>query len=269
MQLAVSNLAWDVKDDHIIFPLLRMHGIHGIEVAPTKIWPDWEGISERSVRQYADYLSNEGFLSPSLQAIVYGLPHLMLFGDASIKKAFLEHLKKVADIASVMQAGRLVFGAPRNRLRGSLGLSEAFAAAVQFFCAAAAICHSRGTRLCIEPNPEEYGCDFITNTTDAINLVTQVMHPGFGLHLDSGSITLAGENIADTICRAGTLIWHFHASEPHLADFSSPKVDHSQAGATLRSIGYKNWVAIEMVKRDDTFTVLDDAIKLIKKAYFL
>jgi len=39
MKLAVSNIAWPREQDAAVADLLREHGVRGIEVAPTKVWP--------------------------------------------------------------------------------------------------------------------------------------------------------------------------------------------------------------------------------------
>jgi D-psicose/D-tagatose/L-ribulose 3-epimerase len=269
MRLAVSNIAWDPHDDGAVFALLRLLGVEGIEVAPTKIWPDWSGVTARSGRQYAASLANEGFCIPSLQSIVYGLPNLMLFGDNNAQKALVEHITLVADLASAMGAKKLIFGAPKNRLRGSLNVEDAFRKATQLFWDIADICYDRGTCFCIEPNPKQYGCDFITNTNDAIRLVRDVCHPGFGLHMDSAAITLAGEDIEQSILRAGKAICHYHASEPMLSDFSSVQVKHSAAGISLKGIGYQGWIAIEMIMSSNPPEAIRRAVAVVCEAYQL
>ena len=269
MPLAVSNIAWDPHDDGEIFPLLRMLGVEGVEVAPTKIWPDWIGVSAQSGSQFAALMASEGFRVPSLQAIVYGLPNLLLFGNKIQRKALVEHIKLVADLASAMGAEKLVFGAPKNRLKGSLGFADAFQQASEVFLEIAEVCHDRGACFCIEPNPREYGCDFITNSKDAIRLIQQVRHPGFGLHLDSAAMTLAGEDVEESIRLSGKAICHYHASEPMLSDFSSVRVNHFAAGRSLRNIDYHGWIAIEMVVSSDPPEAIRRAVSIVRGAYQL
>ena len=40
MKLAVSNIAWTSADDPSMLPYLAAHGITGLEIAPTRIFPD-------------------------------------------------------------------------------------------------------------------------------------------------------------------------------------------------------------------------------------
>src|SRR5438552_1722928 len=97
----------------------------------------------------------------------------------------LEYLSKISWLGGQLGAGPLVFGSPKNRIRGDLTFDEALKIAVPFFRSAAGNAQKNGTILCLEPNPPEYGCDFVTNTREALSVVEQVAHPGFRLHLDS------------------------------------------------------------------------------------
>lgn len=38
MNLSISNIAWDSKEDTSVIALLNELNVKGIEVAPTKIW---------------------------------------------------------------------------------------------------------------------------------------------------------------------------------------------------------------------------------------
>ncbi len=39
MKLAISNIAWEAKDDELVAALMREHGVDGVEIAPTVHWP--------------------------------------------------------------------------------------------------------------------------------------------------------------------------------------------------------------------------------------
>lgn len=244
MKLAVSNIAWDHPDEAHVRARLRACGVTGIEVAPTKLWPDWNGATPRAAEDAARRLRDEGFSVPAFQAILFGRPDLRLF-DPGARKALLDHLRFVADLAVPMGAGVLVFGAPKNRRRGQLSLEEAHEIAVPLFRDMGRICDERGLRLGLEHNPPEYGCDFILNAADARRFVDHVDSPGVALHLDSGGLHLGGGDIGLVIRDIGPFC-HYHASEPMLAPLGDTVVDHAGAVRALRDIGYDKWVSIEM-----------------------
>lgn len=244
MRLAISNIAWEASHDAEVYALLRERGVTGIEVAPTRLWPEWKGADARSAEAARRRLADEGFEVPAMQAIVFGRPDLQVFRPET-HAAFLEHMKLVSDLAAAMGARVLVFGAPKNRRRGQIPMSRAMDAAVEFLRGVGDVCAARGVCLGWEHNPIEYGCDFVTNAADARELVDRVGSPGVGLHLDAAGLHLCGGDIAGTIRGIGPFV-HYHASEPMLVPIAGGVVNHVAALAALGEVGYAGWVSIEM-----------------------
>lgn len=264
MKLAMSNIGWAVHDDLDVLEALRAHGVAGIEVAPTKVWPGWEGATVAAAEAYRERLGDQGFALPALQAILFGKPALSLFArDARDRSALRDHIAHVADLAAALGAQVLVFGAPRARLRGALPVAEAMAHAAETFRALAAVCEARATCLCIEPVPGSYGCDFVTDAGEALTLVERVDHPGFGLHLDAGSLYTADEELTDVLQRGRARLRHYHISEPELAGFASARAPHVAWLRALRAADYRGWVSIEV---DATKHVLSHTLAFARDA---
>ena len=264
MKLAVSNIAWAIHDDPAIFALLKSLGVDGIEVAPTKVWPAWTGITEKKIKLYKSQLNDSGFDIPAMQAILFGKPQLQLFKPESHTE-FLDHIKIVADIAAGLGAKTLVFGSPKNRKRGQLSIAESFEVARDFFTMAGDICLERECCIAIEHNPVEYECDFVTNVADAKSLVESVNHDGFKLHIDSAGIHMCGGNIYEII-KKSVPFSHYHISESMLDPICNGEVDHKSAYQALADVGYQNWVSIEM-KQPDNIELLYNSIIKAKSDY--
>jgi sugar phosphate isomerase/epimerase len=181
----------------------------------------------------------------ALQALLFGKPGLTLFGSAAARQATLEYLRGLIGQAARLGARALVFGSPGNRKRGGLGREAAKEVAVPFFRALGEAAQAHGVCFCIEPNPKDYGCDFVTTVAEAIDLVDAVGSEGFGVHLDTGGMTLAGETKAE-VTAAVSRCRHFHVSTPYLAGVPGGGVDHAGFADALREGGYRGWVSIEM-----------------------
>ncbi len=244
MKLAVSNIAWEKHDDSYILEFLKNNGVSGIEVAPTKLWPDWVGASYQQAKNYHKKMKARGLSLPAMQAILFGKPELQIFNDES-HSAFFEHIRLLTDLANGFGSQVLVFGAPKNRKRGPIPYDQAWNMAIEFFDKASAICESHGCCLGLEHNPIEYGCDFITNPLDAKKMVEDVNRAGFKLHLDSAGVYMSGEDIMSIIEQVGDII-HYHISEPMLKPVYSGVVDQRKGIKALKSTNYKQWVSIEM-----------------------
>lgn len=244
MKLAVSNIAWERHDDPRVLKFLRNNGVSGIEIAPTKLWPEWNGASYREAKNYNKKMKTHGFRLPAMQAILFGKPELQIFNKES-HRAFFEHIKLLGDLANGFGCQVLVFGAPKNRKRGVVSYDKAWNLAVDFFYKASHICKSHECCMGLEPNPVEYGCDFITNVLDAKKMVDEVNHKNFKLHLDSGGISMNGGDIAGIIEQAQSFV-HYHISEPMLKPIHSGVVNQKKGIKALGSMNYKGWISMEM-----------------------
>ncbi len=260
MKLAISNIAWEQHDDPDILELLRANGVRGIEVAPTKVWQEWRGASYQKAKAYRSMMRDKGFELPAMQAILFGKPELQLF-DTTSHQSFLEHIKHVAELANGLGSKIMVFGAPKNRKRGQVPYGEAMKIAAEFFFKAGEICLQHECCIGLEHNPVEYGCDFATNVLDAKQLVEQVSHEGFKLHLDAAGIHMCGGKMVEMIKRAYVFA-HYHISEPMLEPIVGGVVDHKSGIDILQELGYQGWVSIEM-KQPNSNDLLKGSVQLV------
>jgi sugar phosphate isomerase/epimerase len=224
---------------------LREHGVQGIEIAPTKVWPDWVGATPEAARAYRTKLEHMGFTIPAMQAVLFGRPEARLF-DKQGHIALIEHLTAVARLSEVLGAGVVVLGAPRQRDRTGLSMDEALDRAIPIFRHLGNVYYDHGSCLCIEPNPRRYSCNFIVNAVEGAALVRAVASPGFALHLDAAAMHLEAEHLEQVWTVAGPLVRHYHISEPDLADFVAPQVPHDSNFECLARYCYANWCSVEM-----------------------
>jgi sugar phosphate isomerase/epimerase len=265
---AVSNIAWAAEEQDEVLALLPALGITGIEVAPTMVWPGWDGATPEAARALRTWLAGQGFAVPALQSVLFGRPDLHVFGDAASQGGLLGHIARVAALAGALGAGVMVFGSPRNRLRGELSPEAAMDRAVPVFRALAAACHDEGTALGIEANPPQYGGDFLLRWTEAAELVDRVGHPGLVLHLDTACTALAGDDPVEAAAACAARLRHFHVSAPMLAPVDpGSDLPHAAIAAALRKGGYAGWVSIEMRRTDTPADTLRRAIAHVRDCY--
>lgn len=250
MKLAVSNIAWKPEENEAALELFRAFGVSGVEVAPTILFADPLAATDEEVEQARLRWNQEGIEIVAQQALLFGHPELTLFGDGAAREATADYLAGILRLGAGLGAGPHVFGSPRNRVRGELSEKQARSIAIPFFRSLGQSAQACGTVLCIEANAPDYGCDFATNTRDAVELVRQVDHPGFGFHLDTGVMTMNGESYLEALDLCFPYLRHVHISEPFLAPVHRRQSDHELLARALRERGYEGWVSIEM-KRDE------------------
>ena len=246
MILAISNIAWNHEEDDAISRLMQQYEFAGVEIAPTKIWPEPLKASDAELAAYARFWQARGVRISSLQALLFGRPDLAIFGTPEARRKTFDYLNGIIQLGGKLGAEILVFGSPKNRMIGDIAREQAEPIAVEFFRNVGQAAVDNGTVFCIEPNPKAYGCDFVTTSAEGRDLVDKVDHPGFGLHLDAAGMTMSHEDIELELDNSIPRLCHFHISEPNLQPIGSNGVDHSLFASTLHKRGYDRWYSVEM-----------------------
>lgn len=269
MRIAISNIAWEVAEDAVVAALLPRHGVDAIDVAPGKYFPDPGGATVDEIRRVRQWWSGRGIEITGMQALLFGTSGLNLFGEPASRAAMLGRLAAVCRVAGLLGATRLVFGSPRNRDRSGLADEEVLAIAVAFFRELGQVAHDSGVCICLEPNPARYGCNFMTTTAEAASVVHAVGHPSIRLHLDTGTMTINGEDPAESIRRHCDIIAHVHASEPDLVPLGDGATDHGKVAGALRTHAPDRVVSIEMLTtgQEHPIAVIDRALGLAARHY--
>lgn len=246
MRLSISNIAWDLGEDDLVIPLLKNMGISEIEIAPTKFWERPLQITDSEIDRLKREWFEKGISFVAMQSLLFGQNHFNMFSANDSRQEMIYYLSGIISLAGKLGVKSLVFGSPKNRKAGSLSYKEQMEIAIPFFDRLGNLAENAGVILCIEANPVQYGCDFITNTDEAIALVREVGNPGFRLHLDAGAMALNDEDIYLVIERSMPYLQHFHISEPYLNLVGAGMTKHKQMAQALKTLGYDKWVSIEM-----------------------
>ncbi|CAH0121695.1 hypothetical protein PAE9249_04228 [Paenibacillus sp. CECT 9249] len=246
MKISISNIAWDFNEELDVIGILHEYNIKGVEIAPTKIWEKPLDCPQQDIVNYREFWSRHGIQVVAMQSLLFGRNDLQLFEDEKKREEMKFFLSKMIMLAGRLGIKVLVFGSPKNRSIGSLKLNEALNIAIPFFRHLGEVAWQNGVYFCIEPNPPQYGCDFIMNADEGIALIREVNHPGFGLHLDAAQMTLSEENYFAIIEKSFPYIKHFHISEPYLDLIGSTETNHEEISRCLEMLHYDNWVSIEM-----------------------
>ncbi|MBX9652591.1 sugar phosphate isomerase/epimerase [bacterium] len=269
MHLAISNIAWPTDQDEIVARLLRDEGVEGIEIAPTKWWPNPLMATKQEIQDRRGFWEDRGFSIVAAQSLLFGRGELQLFGDAKSQDQLRNYLKVIIDLCSSLGAGPLVFGSPKNRKRGDVSVEKANRLASLFFASLADYAHERGTCVSLEANPPYYGADFMTTVAEVMDVVHAVDHPGVRLQIDTACMDYVNDLPSSLLKLGESPIAHFHVSEPNLAEIGTGNVDHDAFADVIEAIGYKKWISIEMRELPSfEIDVLRRAIRTTQMHYF-
>lgn len=252
LPLAISNIAWPPAEEAKIAALLPTLGVRAVEVAPTTRWPSPPDATPDELGAYRAGWESRGLSVVAAQSLLYGRDDLQLFGEPARRAATLDYLRRTIETAAALGARALVFGSPRNRRVGTLARADAERVAVGFFSAAGDVAARHGAILCLEPNPPQYGCDFLTTTAECADFLRLAAAPGLGLNLDAGALALNGEDPMAAVETARPWLRHVHVSEPYLAAVGEgPGEIHTRLASALATHGYEGWISIEMRPPND------------------
>ena len=269
MNLAFSNLAWSADEDAQVLPELPGLGFRDLEVAPTRLWDDPLAQDAGEVAAAQAAIESAGLRIVALQSLLFQRPELQLFGNAEAREGLYAHLVGMARLASRLGATRLVFGSPGNRRRGDLPLEQADEIAVEMFARLGSAATELGVCFCIEANPTDYACDYLTDAVASTAFVRVVDSPGVRLHLDTACMALAGDDAAERIRAGADVLAHVHASAPRLGPVGPDgPVDHEAVAAALRAVDYQGHVSVEMLRcGEDPIGAVARTADFVRKTY--
>lgn len=269
MKLAISNLAWEHKDDQKIVPLLKKHNVSAIEVAPSKVWHNPTSATKKEILKYRKFWENYGLKIIATTSVLYGHPELTIFESKKKRTNTLDYIRLIIELSSSLGAKAIVFGSPKNRVTGNLSKSNVQKIAQDFFYQIGEICKPHKLFFGIEPNPPIYNTDFINTTQEALKLVKAVNHSNFKVHLDSGALFYENKNTLETLSQAIPLSSHFHISELFLKTIPQKKAPHQALAKTLSKLNYQGYLSIEMPlpPNEDHFSQITKTLKFIETTY--
>lgn len=116
MKLSVSNIAWREEQDEEVFAWMKEYGYAGLEIAPTRIFPENPYDKLTDAKNWAERLKADyGFSVPSMQSIWYGMPQ-RIAGSPEERAALYDYTEQALDFAAACRCRNLVFGCPKNRV---------------------------------------------------------------------------------------------------------------------------------------------------------
>lgn len=269
MRISISNIAWDTTHDVQVREILQRHGVDAIDVAPGKYFSDFAAASPHQIENVRNWWAERGIEIIGMQSLLYGTQGLNLFSEPEVQQRMLDHLQDVCRIGDGLNARRLVFGSPRNRDRSGLSDDQALEIATKFFQRLSDLADRHGVTICLEPNPECYGSNFMTSIADTAAVVEAVAHPALKMQFDTGALCINGESPYKVCAEFHHLIGHVHASEPQLVPIGTGTTDHQASAAALKEFLPEATVTIEMLTNsaDDPIAAVELSIEYVAALY--
>ena len=265
LSFGFSNIAWPESLDDAALDYLQHSGITFLDAVPARTFgPDLLRDHKRALTRLKEII-DRGMKIRAFQSLLYTKPHLNIF-HADDETELIEYFNNLFELAAFCETKFLVFGSPKNRLKGNIPLPVAMESAALLFRALGDLAQSYAVSLCIEPNARQYGCDFLNTVDETAGFIRMVDHPNICLHLDSGNMLMENEDWSSLIEKYSAISPHFHLSAPMLGTIDELEKQVLQEIVRLIPRFYRQF-SIEMLTRgapEERLSQIQNCLELVK-----
>ncbi len=223
-------------------------GYEGIEIAPFTLSQYATDITSQQRTETRRIIADAGLETVGIHWLFVGPDglHMTTLDDAVWRKT-RDYLLALVELCHDLNGKVLVIGSPRQRsLLPGQTREGAWQRAIDLFTAALEPTADAGVTLCLEPlGPVE--TDFINSVEEGLQMVRQINHPNFKVHLDVKAMSAEPRPVAETI-RSTPLeqIGHVHVNDPNLLGPGMGEVEFEPILAALKEIGWDSWLSVEV-----------------------
>ena len=259
MKLSISNLAWHNKDYNKVLKIIKKYNFTGIEIAPTKIWGDWNNISKRKILNYNKAIHGSKLKISSIQSLFFNTN--LLLEKKKDETKIIKHFQILIEIAKNLNCKNIVFGSPHFRKKKNLTKIELEKKLIYILKKIEPYLKASNVVLAIEPNPKFYGCNFINKLNEAYRIVKKVGSNNVRIQIDTACIELAGDNFKQ-INKYLDYANHIHLSEKNLNCLNKNNSLIKKLISLIKKRKWNKWVSIEMMNKN--LNEIESSLKIVR-----
>lgn len=240
MKYGINLYLWadDMHDGLLpVLETLKRTGYDGVEV------PIFD-LDQAKWKRWAKRLDDLG-LERTANTVI-APEHNPVSADPAVRKAALEHMRRVVDACAAV--GSAILCGPHQVALGVFtgqgATDEEWNRSVEHLRQVAEYAQGAGVILA-EEVVNRFEIYHLNVLDQAIRLVDQVDHPNCRIHLDTFHAHIEEKDPAAAIRRAGKRIAHVHISENDRGVPGSGSVAWDATFDALRDVGYDGWLTVE------------------------
>lgn len=240
---------WNLKQ---VFEYVSKVGYDGVEIAPYTIAEKVTDIGGRMRRSIRDDAESFGLDIVGIHWVLRGVSGVHLTSpDPTVRGKTESYLKALIDFCSDIGGRIIVFGSPTQRsIPRGVDPMDAWMWTIDIFRRCSQYAEQFNVYICIEPLRRDM-TNFINTVDEAIRLIEEVGHPNFRLILDVYAMTGVDEPIDRQIEKGGAYLTHFHANDDNMGGPGFGSADYRAVVRSLRSVGFKGYVSVEILRREE------------------
>jgi len=247
MKIAICNelfKGWNLRD---VFRYVSGLGYEGIEIAPFTISDDVRKIGSNERREIKESASSYGLKVVGTHWLLVTPKGLHLtHPDENVRWLTEQYLFELVKFTDDIGGRILVFGSPNQRkVLTGVSYQQAWNYAKEIFYECSQFAKDFGATFAFEPLAKHL-TNFINTAEEAIQLIKEVSHPNFKLHLDIFSMLDEGRPLPDTIKRSSEYLVHLHINDDNGLGPGFGNVDYRPMIKALEEINYGGFLSVEV-----------------------
>lgn len=251
-----------------IIPYCAETGYDGIEIAPFTLAESACDISKEQRAEIRAGAEKAGLQIIGLHWLLASPPGLYVnHPDDKIREDTETYLKELIGMCAELGGEVLVFGSPKQRsILNGWSSRKSWKRAIDVFKRVADVAAEKGVYFLIEPLPTKE-TNFIMSMDDGLDVIKEVDHEHFRLHLDVKAMAADLErSVADTLRAEGNKqLYHLHANDPNLRGPGFGEQDYVSIFQALNEIGYDRWFSVEVFDYSpDPQTIAEKSLEYLK-----
>ncbi len=247
-KIGICNELFEDMEFARVCRLVKELGYDGLEIAPFTLAGLITDLSAARRRELRALVEDAGLETIGLHWLLAKTEGLYLTSpEAAVRRATGEYLVALAEAAADLGGSLMVLGSPKQRnLLPGVSYEQAFGYAAELFHRIMPAIGAVGVDLCFEPlAPND--TDFVNTCEQATELVRQIGHPHFKLHIDvKAQSSERGTSVPELIREYAKNAGHFHAQDVNLRGPGMGQVDFAPIMQALVDSGYNGWVSVEV-----------------------
>ena len=248
MKFGICNELFEGWEFSRVCEVVKKLGYDGLEIAPFTLAPRISELTAARRRELKTMVEDAGLQTIGLHWLLAKTEGLYLTTpDATARRQTGDYLVALAEAARDLGGSVLVLGSPKQRdLLPGVTYDQAVGYAIEVFERVMPAISGAGIDLCLEPlAPND--TNFINTCAQAMEVIAQVAHPHFKLHMDvKAQSSEAATTVAELIGRYARFAGHFHAQDINLQGPGMGDVDFGPIMRALVEASYERWVSVEV-----------------------
>ncbi len=250
-------------------PVIAETGFDGLDIWGGRPHVYRQDFSQVELKELCQVIYDYGLVVSSFMPAFYRYPHSLSNPNPRVRQDSLEYMRQCIDNAAVLGAG-IVLVVPDLSLVGQ-ARCDSRKRLVDSIDACARYAAQYDLKLGIEVLHFDE-TDLVNTSGDALEIIDELGHANIGVVLDTGTLNLSKEPVAEIVVKLDSLLLQVHVNDNHGKDRQQNLVpgdgtyDFQELIRVLKKAGFTGFLSAELSKEysDDPVPALRTTVERLK-----